>query len=78
MTVELIESEGNIVCPQCAVIDTTATSANTHVDLDKTSGLIVDPIQALRTLQTAWGDRSTWVDRNYMVRQAIFAVCVDS
>jgi hypothetical protein len=63
----LIEVEGSMVCPQCAMIDATATSARGHVDISAINGQIMDKTQTLQTLQNTWNDRATWHDRNFMV-----------
>jgi len=65
--VELVEYEGNMVCPQCALIDATASSAIGHVDINDISGQIVDKTLSLQSLEKAWNDRSTWHDRGFMV-----------
>jgi len=65
--VELVEYEGNMVCPQCARIDATASSARGHVDINDISGQIVDKTQSLQSLEKSWNDRSTWHDRGFMV-----------
>ena len=64
---ELVEYEGNMVCPQCALIDATASSARGHVDINDISGQIVDKTQTLQSLEKSWNDRSTWHDRGFMV-----------
>jgi hypothetical protein len=65
--VELVEYEGNMVCPQCARIDAVASSARGHVDINDISGQIVDRTQSLQSLEKSWNDRSTWHDRGFMV-----------
>jgi hypothetical protein len=65
--VELVEYEGNMVCPQCARIDAVASSARGHVDINEISGQIVDRTQSLQSLEKSWNDRSTWHDRGFMV-----------
>jgi hypothetical protein len=67
--VELVEYEGNMVCPQCARIDAVASSARGHVNINDISGQIVDRTQSLQSLEKSWNDRSTWHDRGFMVSQ---------
>ena len=65
--IELIQVDGNMVCPQCATIDTCATSARGHVDISTINGQIVEKTQTLQTLQSTWNDRASWNDRTFMV-----------
>lgn len=65
--VELMESDGNMVCPRCALVDATASSARGYVDVNDISGQIVESTQTLQTLQRTWHDRTTWNDRAFMV-----------
>jgi hypothetical protein len=69
--VELVESDGNMVCPQCAMIDSMASSARGHVDVNEISGQIMDKTQSLQSLESAWNDRSNWHSRTFMVSPAV-------
>ena len=73
--VELIESDGNMVCPQCALVDATASSARGHVDVNDVSGQIVEHSQTIQSLENTWNDRPNWHDRTFMVSPANLA-CV--
>jgi hypothetical protein len=63
----LVQSDGHMVCPSCALIDTTASSAKFHVDLTADQSYIFDPLQSLQTLDAGWAYRAQKQDRRFMV-----------